>query len=656
MNNKEIIHKLINEEYIDELDVLKRYDYPTLLNIDYLLLSDKINELNTFLKEHDKMFKLDSSFLVLLEEVEEEINKGRSVRNKVNIRLFNIPETDKLHNLDTVNNGDFVSVVAMVKTISGIDATLKTAVFECRGCMRLHTMEINNNAGNLVVPTYCVECGGKSFTIVDDECEYNNQQWLKLEEPLDMRVDGSTREIKAYMSDYLASPYHNVKPGDVVNVYGEFTIVKKDKSNDYSFLINIHNIHTVDNEYDDLNITDKEKEEIIKFSKYPDVFNRFVSNVAPNVYCHDEIKEGLVLQLFEGSCNPNSNGLEREQIHILLIGDPGLGKSQILQGVSRKAPKCINISGTGTSETGLTSTAVRDELTGSWSLEAGAVVLANGGLLTIDEYDKTSPKIQKSLNEPMEQLIVSSSKAGLVQTMTARTSILSAANPKFGKFDKFKTLREQMNIPESNLSRYDLVFALEDKIDEDNDRDMALNILNNNFGDGLEMDTGFFKKYIAYAKANIRPVLTSGAKEIIAEFYVSTRQSALESDEGKPITLRDLKAIERLTVAFAKVELNSHASYRHAEEAIRVYNNSLRSIGLEPETAGEMSGIKSNEENDFIKFAEELINEEKDLYGDNLGVNSVNDVKSALGMKLLGSRYDVEEIFSIAYSNIYDEK
>ena len=261
---------------------------------------------------------------------------------------------------------------------------------------------------------------------------------MKLEEPLELRSGGNSREFKGYMQDYLASPHHNLKPGDVVDILGVFNVerITSNKS-DFEFMINLHNITPVNDSFEDYRITESDKELIKEMSKDPEIYQKLVDTLMPEIYGYDVVKEGLLLQLFEGN-RPfedtyKSDYMDRWTIHVLLIGDPGIGKSQIISALKKRAPKIISIAGTNTSQAGLTSSAVKDELTGSWAMEAGAIVLADTGVLCIDEYDKLTPSTQKSLNEPMEQLSVSSAKANLVQTMSARTSLLACANPKYSR-------------------------------------------------------------------------------------------------------------------------------------------------------------------------------------------------------------------------------
>ena len=391
---------------------------------------------------------------------------------------------------------------------------------------------------------------------------------------------------------------------------------------------------------------------ILELSENPEIYDLLVNSLAPEIYGYSTVKEGLLLQLFEGSRPDDdtfkTDTMDRWTSHILLIGDPGVGKSQLISAVNKRAPKVISIAGTNTSQAGLTTSAVKDELTGTWTMEAGGVILADTGLLCIDEFDKLTPSAQKSLNEPMEQLSVSSAKAGLVQTMTARTSILAAANPKYSRFTDSKSIKEQLDIAESTLSRFDLIFVLRDKINDTRDKELANTLLHKtNYQSHDEVLTDeCFKKYITYMKANCYPVLTDEVISILSDFYVHVRQEASQSHDGKPITARDLKSLERLTIARAKCEGRNLTKRSDALDAIRIYTESLYSLGLDLTTAGEIVGVVSDKELNIISEVELMIKARAEFEGLPLSSETLQKLKVECGMLCHGTSLDHEEVFS----------
>ena len=610
---KRFVLKFVIDNYREQLQICKNENKPTKINLDYTLLNQH------YKKKFNKNFLETANYRMNLKYVENRINKNRTDKNHISVNIVEVPPNCLLHDLDATYNGQLISTKAMVKNITPIQVRPKKVAWECRGCTRLYYIDVEKQ---IVEPSLCSECGGRSFRLLPESSEYHNIRYVKLEEPLELRTGGNSREFKGYMQDYLAGPHHNLKPGDIVDILGTFNVERLNSNkSDFEFMINLHNITPVNDSFEDYRITESDKEQIREMSKDPEIYQKLVDTLMPEIYGYDIVKEGLLLQLFEGN-RPfedsfKSDYMDRWTIHVLLIGDPGIGKSQIISALKKRAPKIISIAGTNTSQAGLTSSAVKDELTGTWAMEAGAIVLADTGILCIDEYDKLTPSAQKSLNEPMEQLSVSSAKANLVQTMSARTSLLVCANPKYSRFDKYQDLTKQIDIPDSNLSRFDLVFALEDKINREKDTQLATNLLHKEkFVNDVEvLDTEIFKKYITYAKTECFPVLDESACKCLVDFYVNTRQAAARDGSAKPITTRDLMALERLTIARAKTELRDVASVDDAHHAIRIYSEALRTIGLTPETAGEKESILSSNEVDLIREAEDMINHLRSMGG-----------------------------------------
>lgn len=652
-SGKALLINYIKKTHQEEIDQLKSQNKQCKVSIDY-------EALNQYLLDQTGKDFWKHQIYTYIDQMDEYFNTGN-----VTLKLMNVPEKDNLHDLDATNNNKWISTKAMIKNITDVRVDLKTACFICRECGKLHYVEVTDPTQQSIRPTLCdaMDCAGtsKSMRFNKDSSTYRNYRLLKLEEPLELRSGGSTREFKAIVLDYLASPFTNLKVGDVVNVCGFFKIEpikSRNKRDGYEFLIHIHNITQVEDVFEDSRISEDEVARIIELSEKEDIFELLCKSIAPEVYGYENIKKGLILQLFEGNRPSNdtfkTSHMDRWTIHALLIGDPGIGKSQLIQSVKQRAPKNITISGTNSSKAGLTVTTVRDELTGTWTMEAGVAVLADTGILSIDEYDKLPASAQKSLNEPMEQSCVSSAKAGLHQIMSARTSILAGANPKYSKFDPYKLYREQLDIPESNLSRFDLIFVLKDDVDKEKDSKLADALLNKDFiADESEiLDVDLFKKYITWIKANCFPVLSNDAKILLREFYVDTRQTALQSSDGKPITPRDLKALERLTIARAKCEYRSEATVSDAIEAIDIYKEALSGLGLTLATAGELHGVYSNDELNVLSDIEDMIIAKQEMEGQILSDETLKQLKMECGLLCHERGIKREGIFDIAYSNI----
>ena len=653
-NPKGLLRNYIKKFHNNEITQVRSLHQQSKISIDY-------HNLNAYLIDTSGKDFWDWQMYTFIPSMEEYYNTNSTPKEHISFKLINVPETVELHNLDATHNREWISCKAMVKNITDIRVDLKQAVYECQGCMKHIVINVTDGT-NITIPTICPDCQGKKIRLLKDSSHYRDYRLVKLEEPLELRKGGSTREFKGYMQDYLASPFHNIKAGDVVDVTGEFRVEPRKirgKQDGFEFLIDIHNITPVDDAFEDYRLTEQDKEYIIELSKRPDIYELLVNTLAPEIYGHETVKEGLLLQLFEGNRPSDdtfkSDTMDRWTSHILLIGDPGVGKSQLMAAVNKRAPKCISIAGTNTSQAGLTTSAVKDELTGTWTMEAGGVVLADTGLLCIDEFDKLRPSAQKSLNEPMEQLSVSSAKAGLVQTMTARTSILAAANPKYSRFTDTKPIKEQLDIAESTISRFDLIFVLRDEVSEAKDKALADTLLTKNYkNDESEvLSDECFKKYITYMKANCYPVLTDEVIELLSEFYVSVRQQALESNDGKPITARDLKSLERLTIARAKCEGRTATKLSDAQHAIRIYNESLESLGLDLTTAGEIVGMLSDRELEILDGIEKLV-KTKCEFEMPLSSETLQGLEIECGMRCHGTSLDPNRVLSDIVRKVND--
>lgn len=614
-----------------------------------------------FFKNHHKDLD-DKSIHILLHRYEKDLNSDRNIQEKISLFLKDVPNNVKLANLDADWNGRFISTMAMIKTISDTAPTPITAVYICEECATPHVVPMDTTE-KMEVPNRCMNCGSKRLKFDSNTSVYKNYAYLKLEIPLEIRQNGNNISFLAYMEDYLATSHHNVQAGDVCNVVGWFRIRTSEK-NGLEFIIEIHNITPLGKDLEENRITEKDKEEILELSENPNVFQKFVNTIAPSMYGYEDVKKALVLQLFEG-LRPSENsskvvGEDRWTIHILIIGDPGVGKSKLSQGVSLHSPKSIITNGAGATKNGLLSSATKDQLSSAWILDAGAVVLADSGLLILDEFDKLDPSIQTGLNEPMEQMSVSVAKAGIVQTLTARTSVLALANPKFSRFNETDSMSKQLDIVPSTLSRFDLTFAVRDIIDDERDEKLANAILYGEY-DNLDedslIDDTLFKKYINYAKLNVYPRLSFEASEYIKKVFKNARKTAKETGDGKPVTARDLVGLQRLTVARAKVELREEATIQDAIEVVELYKKSLESVGLDLTTVGEVQAVRSPSESKLITDIENMIKELTEMYGLSIPKSELDDVhiEAQIRCASIKTKLNADDVFNEAYKNIRGE-
>ena len=383
-------------------------------------------------------------------------------------------------------------------------------------------------------------------------------------------------------------------------------------------------------------------------SKDPKIMEKMISSIAPSIYGHEKIKEAIVLQLLGGIHKKRTDGIQtRGDIHILLIGDPGSGKSQLLKRVQIIAPKGRYVSGKGASGAGLTATVVRDEFLKGWSLEAGALVLANNGICCIDELDKMTVEDTSAMHEALEQQTISISKANIQATLICRTTVLAAANPKFGRFDPYDVLAKQIDMPPALINRFDLIFPIKDIPETEKDEKMASHILGlhqSHETEEPEIPTKILRKYIAYARQKCKPKITEGALLEIKKYYVEMRNSDSANESAMrsvPISARQLEALIRLAEASAKVRLSPKVTRKDAKTAIELLHFCLSTIGIDPET-GKIdidrltTGITTSQRTKIIVI-KEIIDELENKIGKTIPIDDLAKEAEVKGIKDIDS-------------------
>ena len=531
----------------------------------------------------------------------------------LNIRFKNVTNTVPLKTLLSKYIGTFVAAEGIVRKTDEIRPRIETAVFECRGCMRLHEVEQTSDR-TILEPSLCSECGGRSFRLLQEESHYIDTQTARMQEPLENLSGGTEpKQMLMILEDDLVD---ELNPGDKVRITGTLKTFREERSGKFKNYIYVNHIEPLEQEFEEIHLDPEDEEKILELSKDPDIYEKIIKSTAPSIKGYREVKEAIALQLFGGSSKQLEDETRiRGDIHILIVGDPGIGKSQILKYVSKLAPRSIYTSGKGTTGAGLTAAAVRDEL-GGWSLEAGALVLGDQGNVCVDELDKMRSEDRSALHEALEQQTVSIAKAGIMATLNSRCSVLAAANPKFGRFDRYKVVGEQVDLPAPIISRFDLMFVIEDKPSRKKDSELAEHILEIHKSNAINyaIEPELLRKYIAYARKNINPKLTDEANEVLKSFYVDTRNSSSNAEENAsvPITARQLEAIIRLSEASAKIKFKEFVEKEDAQKAINLQMYCLKELGVDPETgeieADIISGGKPKSERDRMTL---ILNEVK---------------------------------------------
>lgn len=505
------------------------------------------------------------------------------VSQNVNIRDIRSEHIDK-----------FVAVQGIVRQASDVRPQVVSAKFECPSCGNIMTLPQIETVFR--EPSRC-SCGRKGkFRVVHKEMV--DAQRLVLEESSESLEGGEQpKRLSVFLREDLVEPKMEKRttPGSKVKA---FMVVKEvplqaktgGQLTRYDLIGESNFIQPIEEAYQSIEISPEDEERIKQLAKDPKIYEKLTASIAPSVYGHDDIKGSLILQLMGGVRKERTDGtVVKGDVHILLVGDPGAAKSTILTYMSKVAPKARYVAGRSATSAGLTASVVKDEFLKGWALEAGAIVLANGGFLMIDEMDKMSQEDTSALHEAMAQQQVTISKANIQATLSAKTTVLAAANPKFGRFDPYQPIASQINLPPTLINRFDLIFPVRDLPNKEKDSKIASHILETHQTGGLEPDipVDLMKKYIAYARQQIMPKLSPEAVEEIKNFYVGLRNSGTFGEEGVkpiPISARQLEALIRLAEASARVRLAKVVTKADAKRAIAILNHCLMQVGFDSET------------------------------------------------------------------------
>jgi replicative DNA helicase Mcm len=585
------------------------------------------------------------------------------------VRIIHLP-SDQVRTVSQLRADDIsmmLSIDAIATKISGVRPRIYSASFLCASCG--HVTDVKQpNEQELVEPIECSQIDGgcgrpkrqTRFILQEDESILINSQFIELQESPEQLKGGIQPERIICIGEHDIAGKLN--PGDRVKANGVLFIRSQRKGGKdtpvFDIFLRIHSLERQNVPLEEISITEDEELEIKELASRSDIYDLFSESIAPSIFGMSRVKESLMLQLFGGVARLNPDGTRnRGDIHILLMGDPGVAKSQLLDYMSKISPRGQFTSGQSASAAGLTAAAVQDSAAdGRWTLEAGALVLADLGLAAIDEFDKMNEADRSSMHEAMEQQTISISKAGINASLRTRCAVLAAANPKSGKFEPVSDIpfTAQINLAPPLVSRFDIIWLLTDIAEQEKDAKIARHIINNRLlgtsellvnqgsapdpsrkssagmkksqeGDEI-LSKDLIRKYIAYSKRSIHPKLEEEARNRIVAFYVETRKKGGESSDSVSITARSLEAVARMAEASARIRLADIATVEDVERAIRLtrtWRNELMGENFD-ETAlhtGKKAGARNSE-----RILLDIIGDLQAASTDNIKVASLIDI------------------------------
>ena len=609
-----------------------------------------VEQIDQMMSKHSKYIVVDYNDLVLFPVIESHFNENpdqildafsraikeilkerfpdyaEKIKHDIRARIANFPVQRSLRQINSEIITKMTSVSGMVVRSSEVKPLAKEVTYKCLDKHISKFTLLDGMSLNASVKCQTPNCKHTSLAIIPKASRFIDFQILRLQElPEDLPPGQLPHYVNVSIKQDLVD---YARPGDRIVLTGIVRIeqerisgVSKSESALYRLRMDGNNVEFIGGKgLKSSRRTEREEispdeEKLVKsLAKNPDIYDRLIASFAPHIRGHALFKEAILLLIVGSTQRVLTDGTKiRGDINVFLVGDPGTAKSEMLKFCARIAPRGLYTSGRGSTAAGLTAAVVRDA-SGIFMLEAGAVVLGDQGLVCIDEFDKMRPEDRSALHEVMEQQSASIAKGGIVATLNARTSILAAANPMFGKYDIFKNIYENVNLPIPLLTRFDLVFIVRDIPSQEKDRNIAQHIISQHGSSGTDttslIDIDILTKYLSYAKRG-EPALTKEAENLIMEFYLKMRNISGDDKENMiTITPRQLEGLIRLATARARLLLKNKVEGEDADRAIYLFNEMVKNSGTDVNTGkvdiGVLQGRPKSEVSKLQMFMEIL--------------------------------------------------
>jgi len=563
-------------------------------------------------------------------------------------RFVNLPNTSavRINNLRSKHLRKFSAVEGMVRQLTPVQPSAVKSRFECPSCGNV--INIIESSNEIREPRQC-GCGRKGKLRLLER-EFQDMQGILLDEIFEeLKAGEQPRKVKVIINKDLTAEENQFRilPGKKIKINGilkERSVPAKDGKilNKFDLYIEANSIESAE-EKQEINLSEKDIKEIHKLGENPKIRDVLIDTFAPNVFSLREVKQGMIYSIIGGCINEEDK--TRKDIHVLLAGEPGMAKSKLILEAKEWVPKARYTTGKGTSAAGLGAAVVKDELIGGWTLEAGAAVLANKGVLFVDEFDKMNDDDRGGFHEVMEQQTISINKANIQATLQAETTIIAACNPKHSKFNETEeNFSKQLDMPSSLLNRFDLISKFVDVPNEENDRKLIKHMLNSMEEVKGELNKDIFKKYLYYARHNTNPSWTDKAKKLVENWYAKARSNY--NANALPLNARQARTLFRLSESDAKLHLVEKIEISHVESAIEILEYSLKQLGCINEHGDiSMDNLASDISNKERKVLKEIKEEHDTISIDELEnilkIDKVELWKIIDKLKRLGDIFEV---------------